>query len=682
MKAHERADEAASQAAIERLAILDTPPEAAFDSLVRAAALVCGTPIALVTLIDHDRQWFKANVGLPGVTETPRDVSFCAHAVLGDELFEVSDATQDSRFATNPFVTGDPDVRFYAGMPIRLSTGERLGTLCVIDRKAKVLTGEQREVLRCLAQAAMHALEGHYAREALEHEQHARKERVDALRRSEDFLARTNALAGVGGWQVELPSNTIYWSDETCRIHGFAPGHVPDLSTAIDFYLPHARSVILAAIEQAMAGGPGWDLELPLRRVDGREIWVRTAGAAERVDGQVVRLVGAFQDVTDRVTQLRAIVKANERTIISTEIAVEANRATTLSGAVRFVMDTLCAHAGWPVAHVYVQSPDDPSLLVPTGVWSTSDPARYAPFMDETAMASLPITSAAGVLRSLAPPFSRARSAAQCGLGAGLQAPVVVGDETVAVLEFYAADISSFSTPLVDLVAYAGIQLGRVIDRERAEESQTRALAEKTAMLQEIHHRVKNNLQVISSLLNLQARQIKEPQAKAVFSEAQARVHSISLLHEVLYQSGDLGRVDMRAYVDKLVTMLGRAHGDVQGKARIAVGVVRLFLPVDIAVPCGLIINELITNSLKHAFATNDPTNAIHIEMRSEASHVMVTVTDNGRGFADLGAVTNTMGMMLVRDLAAQLRGSVMFQNDHGARCSFQFPVRGEKVPS
>ncbi len=682
MTARERDDEVASQAALERLEILDTAPEPAFDALVRAAALVCGTPMALVTLIDRDRQWFKANIGLSGATETPRDVSFCAHAVLGDELFEVPDATQDSRFATNPYVTGEPDVRFYAGMPIRLTTGEHLGTLCVIDRKARMLTVEQREVLRCLAEAATHAFEGRYAREALEREQHARKEREDALRRSEDFLARTNALAGVGGWQLDLPSNTVHWSDETCRIHGFAPGHVPELSTAIDFYLPPARPVIVAAVEQAMAGGPGWDLELPLRRVDGREIWVRTAGAVERVDGQVVRLVGAFQDVTDRVTQLRAIVKANERTLISTEIAVEANRATTLSGAVRFVIDTLCAHAGWPVAHVYLQSPDDPSLLVPTGVWSTSDPARYAPFMDETAVVSLPITCAVGVLRSLAPPFSRAHSAAQCGLGAGLVAPVVVGDETVAVLEFYAADISAFSTPLVDLVGYAGIQLGRVIDRERAEESQARALAEKTAMLQEIHHRVKNNLQLISSLLSLQARRIKEPQAKAVFSEAQARVHSISLLHEVLYQSGDLGRVDMRAYVEKLVAMLGRAHGEVQGKARIEVGVARLSLPVDIAVPCGLIINELITNSLKHAFATHEPTNAIHIEMRSEAGHVVVTVADNGRGFAHLGAITNTMGMVLVRDLVAQLRGSVTFQNDHGARCSFQFSVRGDKEPS
>ncbi|CAN5239449.1 hypothetical protein BH11MYX1_BH11MYX1_21550 [soil metagenome] len=800
VRATERDDEAASQAALTRLAILDTAPETAFDALVRVAALVCGTPISLVTLIDRDRQWFKANLGLAEMAETPRDVAFCAHAVLGDLLFEIPDATKDLRFASNPLVTGDPNIRFYAGMPIRLDTGEHLGTICVIDREARVLTPEQREVLACLAEAAKQALEGRYARDALVVETRARKQREDALRRSEDFLARTNQLAGVGGWQIELPDQTVYWSDETCRIHGLAPGHVPELSTAIDFYLPHARPVIIAAVEMAIAGGPGWDLELPLRRVDGREVWVRTVGAAERENGQVVRLVGAFQDVTDRVNHLRAIERANERTAIATnsaevgiwefdlvtqtatwdawmhrlhglpaqsgsigfetwasmlapaalaavraelvaatrerrafevefpvrwpdgtlhtlrslahvtrdaegtavglvganwdvteprrlaaqlalqaEIAVDANRAVTLSEVVLSVMDALRAHTGWLIAHVYLQSPDDPMVLVPTNVWSTSDREHYAAFMDETAATSLPIAAINGLLPSLAAPFSRARSAAQCGLGAGLEAPVLVGEEVVAAFEFYAAEASAFPRSFIDLVTYAGIQLGRVIDRERAEEHQAHALAEKTAMLQEIHHRVKNNLQMISSLLNLQARQILDPQAKAVFSEAQGRVHSISLLHEVLYQSGDLGRVDMRAYVTKLVTMLRRTHADVSNSAQIDAGIAQLFLPVDTAVPCGLIINELITNSLKHAFVASGPANAIAIDMHRSSTHVIVVVSDNGRGYADLGAATNTMGMMLVRDLAAQLRGTVTFENAGGARCSFQFPVHDER---
>lgn len=150
-------------AALQTLEVLDTPAEAEFDALVNAAAAVCDAPIALVSLVDTDRQWFKANHGLEGATQTPRDIAFCAHAILQDGLFEVPDATLDSRFADNPLVTSGPDIRFYAGAPVRLSNGHCVGTLCVIDREPRSLNERQREVLRCLAQATAQAMEGRLA---------------------------------------------------------------------------------------------------------------------------------------------------------------------------------------------------------------------------------------------------------------------------------------------------------------------------------------------------------------------------------------------------------------------------------------------------------------------------------------------------------------------------------------
>jgi len=145
------------------LDVLDSEPEAEFDALVGAAAAVCDMPISLVSLIDADRQWFKANRGLDGVSETPRDLAFCAHAILSDELFEVPDACADVRFADNPLVAGEPKIRFYAGAPVRLSNGHCIGTLCVIDREPRRLTERQREVLRCLALATARAMEGRRA---------------------------------------------------------------------------------------------------------------------------------------------------------------------------------------------------------------------------------------------------------------------------------------------------------------------------------------------------------------------------------------------------------------------------------------------------------------------------------------------------------------------------------------
>lgn len=161
--AHLPANENDRLAALRSLDILDTSPEAEFDALVRVASSICGVPISLISLVDIERQWFKANIGLPGVAETPRDIAFCAHAILGDEVFEVSDAKQDVRFADNPLVAGNPDIRFYAGAPIILSDGNRVGTLCVIDRQPKYLDEKQRENLQCLALAAAAALEGRRA---------------------------------------------------------------------------------------------------------------------------------------------------------------------------------------------------------------------------------------------------------------------------------------------------------------------------------------------------------------------------------------------------------------------------------------------------------------------------------------------------------------------------------------
>jgi len=162
-----RDDETAALAALHDLEVLDSGPEAEFDALVRAAALVCGVPISLISLIDAERQWFKANLGLPGVTETPRELAFCAHAVLSDELFEVGDAASDTRFADNPLVVGDPSIRFYAGAPIRLGDGSRIGTICVIDRQPRQLDAMQREVLSCLGVVVSRALEGRRATRAV-----------------------------------------------------------------------------------------------------------------------------------------------------------------------------------------------------------------------------------------------------------------------------------------------------------------------------------------------------------------------------------------------------------------------------------------------------------------------------------------------------------------------------------
>ncbi|AZC18818.1 MULTISPECIES: sensor domain-containing diguanylate cyclase [Pseudomonas] len=135
------------------LNVLDTPPEERFDRLTRLAKRLFNVPIALVSLVDGDRQWFKSCAGLDA-SETPRDISFCGHAILGDQILTVCDAEQDVRFHDNPLVVGDPGIRFYAGCPLTVANGSKLGTLCLIDVKPRDLDDEERALLRDLARMA------------------------------------------------------------------------------------------------------------------------------------------------------------------------------------------------------------------------------------------------------------------------------------------------------------------------------------------------------------------------------------------------------------------------------------------------------------------------------------------------------------------------------------------------
>jgi diguanylate cyclase len=304
-------DEAARQAALDELGLLDTVPEALYDDIVLLAAQICGTPIGLISLVDSQRQWFKASVGL-SARETSRDAAFCAHAIVAESaVFVVEDAALDLRFRDNPLVTGEPRIRFYAGAPVVSPSGHALGTVCVIDTVPRVLSAAQLCALMALSRQVVALFELHsrtrslerQASEARRAEAAAADERLQshrAIERARDLLQRTGALARIGGWELDLATARVHWTEEVYRIHELDPSTELDPAAAISFYAPEARPLIQNAIEIALADGTPWDLQLPFVTAKGRCLMVRAQGEVVLEGGKVVRLFGTFQDVTDR----------------------------------------------------------------------------------------------------------------------------------------------------------------------------------------------------------------------------------------------------------------------------------------------------------------------------------------------------------------------------------------------
>ncbi len=214
--------------ALQRYNILDTPEEVAFDDLAALASYICGTPIALVSLVDANRQWFKSKVGLVA-TETPRELAFCAHAILSPaEPLIVPNALQDERFATNPLVLSDPNIRFYAGVPLVTPDNYSIGTLCVIDRTPRQLTSEQIEALRSLGRQVISQMELRInlsKREQVEAELRRALEKEKELNELKSrFISMTShefrtPLTSILGSAELLKHYSHKWSEEKKLVH-------------------------------------------------------------------------------------------------------------------------------------------------------------------------------------------------------------------------------------------------------------------------------------------------------------------------------------------------------------------------------------------------------------------------------------------------------------------------------
>lgn len=303
-------NEASRLRALRSLEIYHSEQSAEFDAITQLASKLLGCRIALISLVEENEQWFKSNVGLD-VGSTSRDVAFCAHTITQREPLIVADARLDERFSKNPLVLGQPNIVFYAGVPISIDDEHQLGTLCAIDDKPRQLSDDQLDQLRNLARVAESLIVAFRDRKRAELARKVEAGKNGCLERSMTLLEQVKELSGVGGWELQLHPLTLTWTDETKRIHEVPSDYVPQLDTAINFYAPEAKAIIQGHVDEAIRSGTPWDTQLPLITAKNRKIWVRAMGRPVYHEGKVLSVVGAFQDITAQ-TEAHEKVRASE----------------------------------------------------------------------------------------------------------------------------------------------------------------------------------------------------------------------------------------------------------------------------------------------------------------------------------------------------------------------------------
>jgi len=298
--------------ALRRYAILDTAPEAAFDRVAELAASICAAPIALVSLIDSDRQWLKSKVGLT-LSDTPRDVAFCAHAIVERDLFVVSDAAADERFATNPLVTAPPKIRFYAGAPLITPDGFAVGTLCVLDHVPRQLSDQQQQALRVLSSQLVAQLELRKTKDDLSRAQTDASSAGEALRASEEFKSRLVACSRDCIKVLDLEGRLLFMNEggmevlEICDIAPFLN------SSWVEFWGDTDHQSAQVAVEAARNGRigrfTGYFETVATRQPRWWDVVVSPIRDAE---GKPEKLLAVSRDVTAQTQSERALRDAHQ----------------------------------------------------------------------------------------------------------------------------------------------------------------------------------------------------------------------------------------------------------------------------------------------------------------------------------------------------------------------------------
>jgi PAS domain S-box-containing protein len=460
MKARPPENETARLDALQRYAILDTFPEQEFDDLSRLAALICGTPIAMVSLVDADRQWFKSKVGMEE-SETPRDVAFCAHAILQPDVMVVPDALADERFRNNPLVTGEPHVRFYAGAPLITQEGYALGTLCVKDRVPRTLSQEQEDALKALGNLVVTQLE--LRRSVADLSKAIRERRLTEEELDQLFTLSLDMLC-IAGFDGYFKRINPAWE----KVLGIPIEEL--LSKPYnEFVHPDDRAKTKAEAQKIDEGEQAISFENRYRCADGSYRWLLW-NATPSMEQKLVFAVA--RDITQRKEAERRMSTGYAVTRVLAE-------AESLDAAVPFLLMSICEGLSWDVGALWrvdetanvlrcMNMWHPPNLNFPTFVEAT----RKSTFQRGLGLPGRVWESCQPVWLpdiQQGPNFPRGAFAIAEGLHSAFAFPVRLGDHVAGVIEFFTRQHRKLEPDLMEMFDSIGSQIGQFIERRRAE---------------------------------------------------------------------------------------------------------------------------------------------------------------------------------------------------------------------